>query len=97
MTPANRQQWLLNHIREAQSRSSCKLYFNVLDAEFSDTYITATGAPYKPTSIGAFQCKTLGSDLGALYRRNRLTRSSCGLPCGSANEGFPKWIYEYSL
>jgi hypothetical protein len=97
LKPAERQHWLLNYMREMQSRAPCKLYFNILDAAFSDTYITVTGASCKPTTIGAFQCKALGSDLGALYRRNRLTRSTCVLPAGSANEGFPNWIYQYSL
>lgn len=97
MIPAERQQWLLEYMRAKQRGKSYRLYFNILDSDFSDAYIEATKAKHQPMAFGSFKCSALGSDLGALFRAGLLQRNSSGLPSGSANEGFPKWVYEYSL
>jgi hypothetical protein len=92
MKPHDRQQWLLNHMRANPTRS-----FDCLDTEFVLKYAESTQAACLPQFFGAPKCKTLGRDLGDLFRAGLLRRHSIGLQPGDASMGFPKWVWSYRL
>lgn len=92
MTPTERQQWILNKMREHPGSP-----IDILDAEFVVAYCEATGAKATPMFVGAPKCPQLGRDLGELYKRELLRREPVGLPSGDSSMGFPKWVYSYQL
>ena len=68
---------------------------DVLNADFVNWYIDATGADYQFMMYGAHKCKQLSRDLGEMHAAGILTRNAYGLP--GAGMGFPKWVYLYRL
>jgi hypothetical protein len=87
-----REEWILSWFKDHPNQST-----DVLNADFVDDYVEATGAPCKVFFYGAMQCRQLGRDLGAMYKKGLLERYAVGLPTGDSAMGFPKWVYCYSL
>lgn len=92
MKPNDRYDFIINYISSTRPHA-----IDVLNSEFVDAYIKTTGAKYKPTFFGAFKCAMLGRDLSKMYNQGMLDRSILSLPPGSINEGFPGWVYVYSV
>lgn len=92
MKPAEREQWILNWMRQRPRE-----HVDVLNAEFVDAFIEATGCKFVPQFFGAAKCPQLGRDLGRLHARGLLRRTACGLPSGDASMGFPRWVWSYRL
>lgn len=82
------EQWL--------SHQPLGLSVDVLDRDFVDDYVAATGARVKVMPYGADKCPQLGCDLSWMAARGRLLRSRTGI-CGLAGMGFPKWVWTYRL
>jgi len=91
MTPSEREQWIIDYMRERRTT------VDVTDTYFIDDYVDATGAKSSLQFIGADICRSAGRDLGRLFKKKLLERWACGLPSGDASMGFPKWVYIYSL
>lgn len=87
LKPAERQQFVLDWMKRTGEQ-----VVDVLNADFVDAYIRATGVAYEPMPYGAHKCPSLGRDLGALFRAGLLTRARIGVGCG---DGFPAWVYAY--
>lgn len=85
--PADREQFILDHLHGDSHRMA-----DVLDAEFVNAYIEATGAPFTAQNFGASKCSMLGRDLSSLYRKGLVRRERCGV---GGESGFPKWVYVY--
>ncbi|ATI15693.1 hypothetical protein [Bordetella phage vB_BbrM_PHB04] len=92
MTPRQRRDWILAHMRERPRES-----FDVLNSDFVYAYAEATDAPVALQMFGAPKCQQLGRDLGELHKRGHLKRNATGLPAGDSSMGFPKWVYCYRL
>lgn len=92
MKPEERQQWILNWLRERPLMS-----VDVLNADFVYAYAEHTGTKTVPQFFGAPKCQHLGRDLSALRDGGLLRRSTVGLPSGDAAMGFPKWVYCYRI
>lgn len=90
MKPEDRQQWILNWMRQRPTER-----VDVLNADFVDAYAAHTKAKTLPQFFGAAKCSQLGRDLSALKDSGHLQRTAIGLPSGDASMGFPKWIYCY--
>lgn len=100
MKKSERLKWLMDYFRKEQDRcnkSGITYRADVLDALFVADYLTATGANFKPMKYGADKCPMLGRDLSELSKTGRLERSSMGLGAGSRGEGFPAWVWCYTL
>ncbi len=97
MKPADREQWILAWLRERQSRSSAPYRIDVLNAHFVDEYIDATGATHILQMLGAHTCPQLGRDLGRLHARGLLSRYTAGIDGGLCYQGFPRWVWSYTL
>lgn len=93
MKPSDRYAWILAWI----AKSPDNHYVNVLDARFVEHYRQATGAEVEVQIFGAATCKQLGRDLAAMMREGKLERQAAGTGAGGAAEGFPKWVYLYSV
>ena len=70
-------------------------HMDVLNRDFVDDYVEATGAKFVPMILGANRCRRLGSDLSDAWRWGYLKRHTTGLR--GMEWGFPKWVYSYSL
>ena len=92
MKPEDRQNWILNRMREHPMES-----VDVLNSGFVNAYADFTGAKTILQFFGAHKCPQLGRDLAALMDRGLLRRAAIGLPPGDASMGFPKWVYSYRL
>lgn len=73
-------------------------YVDIVTEEFVDAYIEK----FNPKRVGwqpygAHQVPELGRLLGDMYRCNMLNRFTQGLSPISVADGFPKWVYVYSL
>ncbi len=71
-------------------------WVDVLNSDFVDDYLEATGAAFSPMMYGAHRCKQLGKDLAGLYKLGKLRRHTTGIE-GLAGMGFPRWVYAYYL
>lgn len=87
--PENRKEWILSRMR----RDGCSV--DVLNRDFVDDYVEATGAPYDPMPYGADKCKQLGRDLSQMTKEGTLERVAVGL--AGVGMGFPKWVWSYRL
>jgi len=66
---------------------------DILNSEFVDQYIEATGAKFRVQIIGANTCRQLGKDLSELHKEGYLKRGTIGL--AGVGCGFAKWVYTY--
>ncbi len=89
MAPEDRYRWLWSYINAKASGA------NILDAKFVDDYAEATGAKVTFTNWGANKCSQLGRDLSHMATNYMLNRTRYGLPTGSWQPGFPKWVWSY--
>ena len=93
MKPQDRYDWIENDLRtDAKARGGT----DVLDSDFVDRYIEATGAAFRVTNFGAFKCPQLGRDLAAMTEQGILKRNRIGIE-GMAGMGFPRWVWSYRL
>jgi hypothetical protein len=93
MTPAERQQWIIDHLR---NNCAPREHVDILNRDFVDWYSGDTGATAYGTMYGANKCPTLARDLAALAKARRLVRSRTGIS-GMAGTGFPRWVWAYRL
>jgi len=68
---------------------------SVTDEEFVDSYIKEFNVKHKVTLYGAYKCYDLGRQLSQMYKRGFLDRFIIGI--NAPIDGFPKWVYTYSL
>lgn len=93
-TPSTRYQWILSYL-EAMGAYD---HVDVLNQAFSDAYIEAFKPSFKAVYFGANKCRQLGLDLSIMYKAGLLARCSVGLAASNQLEdGWPKWVYCYSL
>lgn len=90
--PSDRQQWILQYLRD----SGAHAHVDILNEQFVSAYIVRFSPTYRMTMLGAHKCRQLGKDLSDMYKAGLLIRSRMGLTATPV-EGFPKWIYCYSL
>lgn len=91
MKPADRYNWLVDYIAEERAP------VDVLNRDFVDAYIEATGASFKAVMYGAHKCPQLGRDLSHLAEVRRLRRYRTGLGDMGSGMGFPRWVWSYRL
>ncbi|HEX5426544.1 MAG TPA: hypothetical protein VFW94_23555 [Candidatus Acidoferrales bacterium] len=84
-----RRRWLIAYLRDHKRG-------DVLNANFVDEYLKATGASFYPMSFGAHRCPALGRDLARMYTEGTLARKRIGI-YGLSGKGFPRWVYVYEL
>lgn len=97
MKPAERQQWILDYVRRHQDACGTSRYsVDVLNRNFVDRYVDATGAKAIGMFYGADKCPQLGRDLSALHADMKLRRHRTGIQ-GLAGMGFPLWVWSYYL
>lgn len=87
----DRKAWLLNCIEAERSG------VDILNSDFVVDYCEANEVPAAVQWFGAPKCKTLGADLGRLFREGYLTRGRVGISDGLSGQGFPKWVYNYRV
>jgi hypothetical protein len=90
-----RRRWILEWLRAEKSRGASATC-DVLNQDFSDKYLVATGAKCMPTAFGAHKCPQLGRDLSRMNAEGSLVRKRVSI-CGMAGQGFPKWAWVYEL
>lgn len=98
--PAERRAFIVEFLRQKNelyptARNGATV--DVLDSEFVDAYIDFSGVSWVPTMYGAVKCKQLSRDLTEMWQTGELSRYLTRLPTGSRNEGFPGWVYSYTL
>jgi hypothetical protein len=92
MEKIKRCDWILVELASMHEHASV----DILNQQFVDDYLTATGAVHSVMMYGAHKCPSLARDLSAMALKGFLNRSRVGLP-GMSGEGFPKWVYSYRL
>lgn len=90
--PAERQKWLLDWFRGESFAVA-----DILNSEFVDAYIEATGASFRRCNWGAHKCRALSDDLRALWKKGYLSRARVSLSGGSWEPGLPTWVWSYYL
>jgi len=68
---------------------------DILNADFIDKFIEATGSKYVFQPWGAHTCRYAGVMLSDLYRAGKISRVKIGI--NNWQPGFPKWVYVYTL
>ena len=91
-TPAARQSWILSYFEGLSAYG----HVDVLNEQFVSDYVSRFKPAHGVTIFGAYKCRQLGRDLSAMYQAGLLDRSRIGLSATPA-EGWPKWVYCYSL
>jgi hypothetical protein len=91
-----RYNWIENYLLWLTIRRRFTANVDVLDAAFVDDFVEVTGLKVAVMPYGADKCPQLGRDLSAMFKAGRLTRWANGI-WGGSGEGFPKWVYSYSL
>jgi hypothetical protein len=91
MKPHDRHDWIAKKLTEMPGRS-----VDVVNSDFVDAYVEATGARHAVQPYGAAKCPQLGRDLSAMKRAGTLKRFRCGLQ-GMGGMGFPRWVWVYEL
>lgn len=94
MKAYDRHQWVLQWLR---SQPPYDARVDVLNAPFVLAYLTATQTPFAAMPYGAHKCPQLGRDLAAMFSAGQLVRGRVGMGPGARNQGFPAWVYVYSL
>ena len=93
--------WIEQYLREQQdkhSELSLSVSVDIVDSDFVCAYGDAHPDVLCAVQfVGAPSCPQLGKDLGRMCALGRLTRKAVGMPPGFASDGFPKWVYSYSL
>lgn len=99
MTPAQRQDWILQYLlnKQAALGANCPYSVDILCERFVDDYTDATGAACRPQIIGANKSAALGRDLSKLHAAGLLNRSRAGITAPTSGGGWPKWVYGYRL
>ncbi len=87
----DRERWLVAYIAKLGDAGAV----DVLNLNFVDAYVAATGATEKVMMFGANKCRMLGADLSKLESRAILKRCRVGL--SGMVWGFPKWVWSYRL
>ena len=91
MRPAERYDWLEEAIRREPGHT-----VDILNRDFVDDYIAATGATHMIAPYGANWCPQLSRDLLAMNRAGLVRRHRVGLQ-GMAGMGFPRWVWSYRI
>lgn len=91
MKPGARHEWIEKHL--ATMPGYC---CDVVNSDFVEDYIEATGARHWVQPYGAATCRQLGRDLSAMKRAGTLKRFRVGLQ-GMGGMGFPRWVWSYEL
>lgn len=95
MRPAARHDWIEQHLRS--NAMLARGGVDILNAEFVDAYIDATGATHSHQPYGAARCPQLGRDLSEMSRQYRLRRQLEPLPADMRGMGFPLFVWHYTL
>lgn len=95
MTRTERLDWIVAYI-EKRAQYHASFTVDVLNSDFVEDYVEATGAKCKLMFYGANKCATLGADLSYLHSQKRLARHTTGIE-GLAGMGFPRWVFSYGL
>lgn len=98
--PSERKEFILNYLRKLNELfPSCpgSAKVDVLDSDFVDAYIDFSGVSFDKAKHGYFKCKQLSRDLTEMWQTGELSRYLKRLKPGSRNEGFPGWVYSYTL
>ncbi len=69
---------------------------DILNSDFVNDYVDATGARVAHQPYGAPKCPQLARDLLAMKKAYRLKRSRVGVE-GMGGMGFPTWVWSYRL
>lgn len=91
MKPLERQDWLYQRITEEPGR-----VVDILNRDFVDDYVEATGAREGVQMYGANKCPQLSRDLLEMKRAGLLKRHRTGVQ-GMAGMGFPTWVWSYRI
>ncbi len=84
-----RYEWLLAYIKKHGG-------VDVLNSDFVDSYVAATGMKVETMVWGANRCRALGRDLAHMEIMSALKRFRIGLG-GNWQPGFPKWVWSYNV
>lgn len=95
MKPEERYNWIERYFLEFDLGTT-RTCFDVLNRDFVDAYIEATGSRYSGTMYGAAKCKPLGGDLAYMVKAGRLRRTRTGIE-GMGGMGFPTWVWSYYI
>lgn len=88
-----KEQWIIDYISNLERVQ----VVDILDEDFVNAFIKKFNPKYEVTLIGAYRCKELSLLLGKMYKKCLLNRCVIGLRGGAWQDGFPKWVYSYSL
>lgn len=92
MKPDARHRWIREHLKAMPAGSSV----DILNRDFVDDYVEATGAKVRHQMYGADKCPQLARDLLQMKKDSRLTRSRASIN-GMGGMGFPTWVWSYRL
>ena len=87
-----REDWIVKYLIDQGNSASV----DVLNRDFVEDYVEATGAKYYIQMYGANTCRRLGKDLAAMNKSGILKRSRTGI-YGMVGMGFPRWVWSYRL
>lgn len=94
--PSKKADVVLDWLREETKRTKLPATVNVLDQRFVDHYVEKTRARCHLMPYGAHKCPDLGRTLSEMEIAGILDRSRSSIP-GGRGEGWPSWVYVYSL
>ena len=92
-TKYDKQEWVLDYLSNSRIP-----YVDITNEDFVNEYIQKFNPKkvgYQP--YGADTVPELGRLLGDMHRCNMLNRFTQGLSPISVADGFPKWVYVYSV
>ena len=88
LKPFQRYEWILAYLKKHR-------LVDVLNSDFVDEYVKATGATYVAVAFGAHRCRMLGNDLSSMAKCGALKRYRVGVH--GHERGFPKWVWGYEV
>ena len=72
-------------------------YVDVLDKYFMDEFADRFNCKYTYMPIGANRVPLAGKTLSTMFKKGLLDRFVVGISDYAGGQGFPKWVYCYSM
>lgn len=72
-------------------------FIDVLNQDFMTKFAIRFNCRVFKQTIGAPRVPLAGRTLSEMFKKGLLSRFSVGIDSYSGGQGFPKWVYSYSL
>jgi hypothetical protein len=90
-----RRRWIIAWLQQRHIATKVRATVDVLNQDFVNAYIKATGAKSIAVLWGADKCRLLSRDLTRMCHEGSLQRTRQGLQ--DMGPDFPRWVWVYEL